>query len=148
MTGDCSIERYKVAKKTTKRAISEAKGRAYDDLYRILRTKEGGKDVYKIARIRERKTRDLNQVKCINDEMDQLLVKGQDIKHRWQRYFDNLFIGENETMDTQLDNSFDDLIRCFVHKIQESEVKEVLKRMKADMVMEPDGIPIVVWKCL
>jgi hypothetical protein len=33
------------------------------------------------------------------------LVKGQDIKQRWQRYFDNLFNGENETMDIQLDDS-------------------------------------------
>ena len=77
-----NIERYKVAKKTAKRAVSEANGRAYDDLYRRLSTKEGEKDVYKIARIRESKTRDLNQVKCIKDEMDQLLVKGQDIKQR------------------------------------------------------------------
>jgi hypothetical protein len=60
--------------------VSEAKGRAYDDLYRRLCTKEGKKDVYKIARIRERKTMDPNQVKRIKDEMDQLLVKGQDIK--------------------------------------------------------------------
>jgi hypothetical protein len=103
-----NIERYKVAKKTAKRAVSETKGQAYDDLYRRLSTKEGEEDVYKIARIRERKTRDLNQVKCIKDEMDRLLVKGQDIKQRtsnWmipllrQRYFDNLFNGENETMD-------------------------------------------------
>ncbi|ONL97690.1 ABC transporter B family member 25 mitochondrial [Zea mays] len=94
-----NIERYKVAKKTAKRAVTEAKGRAYDDLYRRLSTKEREKDVYKIARIRERKTRELNQVKCIKDEMDQLLVKGQDIKERCQRYFDNLFNGENETMD-------------------------------------------------
>ena len=143
-----NIERYKVAKKTAKRAVSEAKGRAYDDLYRRLSTKEGEKDVYKIARIRERKTRDLNQVKCIKDEMDQLLVKGQDIKQRWQRYFDNLFNGENETMDTQLDDSFDDLNRCFVRRIQESEVKEALKRMKGGKAMGPDGIPIEVWKCL
>ncbi|PWZ33218.1 hypothetical protein Zm00014a_026464 [Zea mays] len=78
-----NIERYKVAKKTAKRVVSEAKGRAYDDLYRRLSTKEGEKDVYKIARIQERKTRDLNQVKCVKDEMDQLLVKGQDIKQRW-----------------------------------------------------------------
>jgi hypothetical protein len=35
-----NIERYKVAKKTAKRAASEAKGRAYDDLYRRLSTKE------------------------------------------------------------------------------------------------------------
>ena len=143
-----NIERYKVAKKTAKRAVSEAKGRAYDDLYRRLSTKEGEKDVYKMGRIRERKTRDLNQVKCIKDEMDQLLVKGQDIKQRWQRYFDNLFNGENETMDTQLDDSFDDLNRCFVRRIQESEVKEALKRMKGGKAMGPDGIPIEVWKCL
>ena len=143
-----NIERYKVAKKTAKRAVSEAKGQAYDDLYRRLSTKEGEKDVYKMARIRERKTRDLNQVKCIKDEMDQLLVKGQDIKQRWQRYFDNLFNGENETMDTQLDDSFDDLNRCFVRRIQESEVKEALKRMKGGKAMGPDGIPIEVWKCL
>jgi hypothetical protein len=76
-------KRYKVAKKTAKRVVSEAKGRAYDDLYRRLSTKEGEKDVYKIARIQERKMRDLNQVKCVKDEMDQLLVKGQYIKQRW-----------------------------------------------------------------
>jgi hypothetical protein len=105
-------------------------GQAYDDLYQRLSTKEGEKDVYKMARIRERKTRDLNQVKCIKDGMYQLLVKGQDIKQRWQRYFDNLFNGENETMDTQFDDSFDDLNRCFVRRIQESEVKEALNRMK------------------
>ncbi|AQK50033.1 hypothetical protein ZEAMMB73_Zm00001d049314 [Zea mays] len=143
-----NIERYKVAKKTTKRAVSEAKGRAYDDLYQRLSTKKGEKDVYKIARIQERETRDLNQVKCIKDEMDQLLVKGQDIKQRWQRYFDNLFNGENETMDTQLDDSFDDLNKCFVRRIQESEVKEALKRMKGGKAMGLDGIPIEVWKCL
>jgi hypothetical protein len=122
-----NIEMYKVAKKTAKRVVSEAKGRAYDDLYRKLSTKEEEKDVYKIARIRERKTRDLNQVKCIKDEMDQLLVKGQDIKKRWHGYFENLFNGENETMDIQLDDSFDDLNRCFVRRIQESEVKESFK---------------------
>jgi hypothetical protein len=141
-----NIERYKVAKKTAKRAVSEAKGQAYNDLYRRLSIKEGEKDVYKMARIRERKTRDLNQVKCIKDEMDQLLVKGQDIKWRCQRYFDNLFNGENETMDTQLDDSFDDLNRCFVCGIHETKVKEDLKMMKGRKAMDPDGILIEVWK--
>jgi hypothetical protein len=75
-------------------------------------------------------------------------VKGQDIKQRCQRYFNNLFNCENETMDTQLDDSFDDLNRCFVRRIQESEVKEALKRMKGGKAMGPDGILIEVWKCL
>jgi hypothetical protein len=51
-------------------------------------------------------------------------------------------------MDTQLDDSFDDLNRCFVRRIQELEVKEALKRMKGGKAMGPDGIPIEVWKCL
>jgi hypothetical protein len=88
----------------------------------------------------------INQVKCIMDEMDQLLVKGQDIK-KWQRYFDILFNGENETMDIQLDDSFDDLNRCFVCRIQESEVKEAFNRMKEGKAMGSDGIPTEVWKC-
>jgi hypothetical protein len=51
-------------------------------------------------------------------------------------------------MDIQLDDSFDDLNRCFVRRIQESKVKEALKRMKGGKAMGPDGIPIEVWKCL
>ena len=55
-----NIEKYKVAKKTAKRAVSEAKGRAYEDICRRLSTKEGEKDIYRMARVRERKTRDFN----------------------------------------------------------------------------------------
>ena len=35
-----------------------------------------------------------------------------------------------------------------MQRIQELEVKEVLKRMKGGKVMGPDGIPIMVWRCL
>ena len=45
-----NIEKYKVAKKTAKRAVSEAKGRAYDYPYRRLSTKEGENDIYRMAR--------------------------------------------------------------------------------------------------
>jgi len=77
-----NIKKYNVAKKTTKRAVSEAKGRAYEDLYQRLSTKEGEKDIYRMARARDRKTRDFNQVKCINIEREQLLVKEDEIRHR------------------------------------------------------------------
>ncbi|KAG2548716.1 hypothetical protein PVAP13_9KG219900 [Panicum virgatum] len=74
-----NIEKYKVPKKIAKRAVSEAKGRAYEDMYQRLNTKEGEKDIYRMARVRERKTRDFSQVKCIKDDMDQLLVKEDEI---------------------------------------------------------------------
>ena len=123
------------------------KGRAYEDLYQHLSMKEG-EDIYRMARVRERKTRDFNQVKCIKDEREHLLVKGDVIRHRWQEYFDKLFNDENKDTTFQLDDSFDDTNMRFVQRIQESEVRDALKRMKGGTAMGPNGIPIEVWRYL
>ena len=143
-----NIEKYKMAKKAAKRAVGEARGRAYEDLYQRLGSKEGERDIYKMAKIRERKTRDIGQVKCIKDGAGQLLVKDEEIKHRWREYFDKLFNGENESSTIELNDSFDETSMRFVRRIQESEVKEALKRMKGGKAMGPDCIPIEVWKGL
>jgi hypothetical protein len=143
-----NIEGYRLAKRSAKRAISVAKGQAFDDLYQRLGTKEGEKDIYRIARTRERKTRDINQIKCIKDGTDRLLVKDEEIKDRWREHFDKLFNGENESPTFELDDSFDDTNRRFVRRIQEAEIGEALKRMKGGKAMGPDGIPIEVWRCL
>ena len=91
------------------------RGRAYEDLYRCLSTKEGEKDIYRMARARDRKTRDFNQVKCIKDEREQLLVKEDEIRQgtstKSSEYFDKLFNGENTDTTFQLDDSFDDTNR-------------------------------------
>jgi hypothetical protein len=63
-----NVERYKVAKKTAKWVVSEARGRMYNGLYQQLDMKEGEKGIYRVAKSRERKTRDIIQVKCIKDE--------------------------------------------------------------------------------
>ena len=86
-----NIEGYKLAKMAAKRAVSVAKGKAYDDLYQRLGMKEGENDIYRMARIRERKTRDISQIKCIKDRTDRLLVKDDEIRGRWREYFDKLF---------------------------------------------------------
>ena len=143
-----NIEKYKMAKKAAKRAVGEARGRAYEDLYQRLGTKEGERDIYKMAKIRERKTRDIGQLKCIKDGADQLLVKDEEIKHRWQEYLDKLFNGENESSTIELDDSFDETSMRFVRRIQECEVKEALKKLKGGKAMGPDCIPIEVWKGL
>jgi hypothetical protein len=41
----------------------------YDGLYQQLGTKEG-EDIYKMGKSRERKMRDIIQVKCIKDETE------------------------------------------------------------------------------
>jgi hypothetical protein len=112
-----NVERYKVTKKTVKRAVSEAMGQIYDGMYQWLGTKEWEKDIYRMAKSRERKTRDIIQVKCIKDETERLLIKDEDIKNRWWEYFDKLFNKDSGSSSIELDISSDDLNRQFVHRI-------------------------------
>jgi len=63
---------------------------AFDRLYHRLETKEGEKKVFKLARVKERKTRDLGVLRCIKDENGKMLSKDTEIKERWQMYFSEL----------------------------------------------------------
>jgi hypothetical protein len=78
-----NVERYKVTKKTAKRVVSEARGQMYNGLYQRLSTKEGEKDIYRMSKSWERKTRDIIQIKCIKDAIKWLLTKDEDIKNKW-----------------------------------------------------------------
>jgi hypothetical protein len=70
-----------------------------------------------MAKFREIKTSDFNQVKCIKDETDRLLVKDDEIKNIWREHFDKLFNEEREKIVTKLDDSFDDTNMRFVRRI-------------------------------
>ncbi|GKB83467.1 retrovirus-related pol polyprotein LINE-1 [Tanacetum coccineum] len=55
-------ERYKVAKREAKIVVALAKDKAYEDLYKKLDSKEGANDIFKIAKARERRRRDLGNI--------------------------------------------------------------------------------------
>jgi hypothetical protein len=95
-----------------------------------LGMKEGKKGIYRMVKSRERKSRVIIQVKCIKDATGRLLTKDDDIKNRWREYFDKLFNEDHGSSSIESDISSDDLNRQFVRRIQETEVKDVLKRMK------------------
>jgi hypothetical protein len=76
--------------------------------------KKGEKGIY--SRVRERRTRNFNQIKCIKDETEHLLVKEHKIRHRWREYIDKLFNRENGDTNFQLDDSFDDTNRRFMRR--------------------------------
>jgi hypothetical protein len=99
-------------------------------------------DIYRMAKSRERKTRDIIQIKCIKDETGRLLTKDGDIKNRWREYFYKLFNEDSGSLSIELDISSDDLNRQFVCRIQESVVKDALKMTKGGKTMSSDGIPI------
>ncbi|XP_071695820.1 uncharacterized protein [Rutidosis leptorrhynchoides] len=86
-------ERYKEAKIEAKKAVAHAKDKAYEDLYRKLDSKEGANDIYRIAKARERRRRDLDSINFIKNEDGQTLVKEDEIRKIWEGYFSSLFIG-------------------------------------------------------
>jgi hypothetical protein len=57
---DENIQKYKEASRNTKKAVREARGQAHTELYQKLDMKDGENDVYKMAKLRERKKRDFN----------------------------------------------------------------------------------------
>ncbi|GJY10409.1 ataxia telangiectasia mutated family protein [Tanacetum coccineum] len=88
---DSAKERYKLAKREAKIAVARAKDKAYEDLYKKLDSKEGANDIYKIAKARERRRRDLGNVRYIKDEGGRTTVREEDIRKRWGGYFYSLF---------------------------------------------------------
>ena len=91
-------------RKEAKKVIRDAKFKAYDDLYNNLGTKDGENDVYKLAKLRERKTRDFNHIKCIKNEDSRMLAQEKEIKETWRSYFEKL-LNENYTGNTILEES-------------------------------------------
>ncbi|KAM1556818.1 hypothetical protein ACFX10_040308 [Malus domestica] len=143
-------ERYRKAKQEAKKAVREAKLAAYDDMYKRLDTKEGELDIYKLARARDKKTRDLNQVRCIKDEDGKVLATENAVKDRWKGYFHNLFNEGHERSASlgELSNSEECRNYSFYRIIRKEEVGVALKKMKHRKAVGPDDIPIEVWKVL
>ena len=72
-----------------------AKGRAYDDLYASLETKEGEKELHKLARQRDRAGKDVQHVRVIKDENGNVMVNSEAVLKRWKEYFEILMNEEN-----------------------------------------------------
>ena len=60
---------YKEKKSKAKKAVAMAKGHAYDDLYTRLETKEGEKQLYRLARQKDRAGKNVQHVRVIKMKM-------------------------------------------------------------------------------
>ena len=55
-------------------AVAMAKGHAYDNFYERLETKGGEKELYKLARQRDRAGKDVQHVRVIKDKNGNVMV--------------------------------------------------------------------------
>ncbi|XP_071687764.1 uncharacterized protein [Rutidosis leptorrhynchoides] len=137
-------ESYRVAKREAKKAVARAKEKAYEGLYRKLDSKEVANDIYRIAKARERRKKDLDSIIFIKDEVGRTMVKEVDIRKRWEEYFSSLFDGRGSRSH---DETEDSVLRhyqnySFCQRIHHEEVRLALRKMGRNKSVGPDQIPI------
>ena len=118
---------YKEKKNKAKKAVAMAKRRVYDDLYARLKTKEGEKELYRLARQRDRAGKDVQHVRVIKDENGNVMVNSEAVLKRWKKYFDKLMNEENNRKPrTEEAEVVNEEVNC----VSREEVKNALRRMK------------------
>ncbi|KAK3540824.1 hypothetical protein QTP86_002367 [Hemibagrus guttatus] len=138
-------QEYKELQCRVKREVSKAKQKAYGELYTRLDTREGEKDLYRLARQRDRDGKDVQQVRVIKDRDGRVLTSEESVQRRWKEYFEELMNEENER-EKRVGGV--NSVEQKVDKIRKDEVRKALKRMKSGKSVDPDDIPVEVWKCL
>ncbi|KAK3566503.1 hypothetical protein QTP86_034008 [Hemibagrus guttatus] len=138
-------QEYKELQRRVKREVSKAKQKAYDELYMRLDTREGEKDLYRLARQRDRDGKDVQQVRVIKDRDGRVLTSEESVQRRWKEYFEELMNEENER-EKRVEGV--NSVEQKVDKIRKDEVRKALKRMKSGKAVGPDNILVEVWKCL
>ncbi|KAK3509470.1 hypothetical protein QTP70_035126, partial [Hemibagrus guttatus] len=82
-------QEYKELQRRVKREVSKAKQKAYDELYTRLDTREGEKDLYRLARQRDRDGKDVQQVRVIKDRDGRVLTSEESVQRRWKTVRDS-----------------------------------------------------------
>ncbi|KAK3570815.1 hypothetical protein QTP86_027625, partial [Hemibagrus guttatus] len=132
-------QEYKELQRRVKREVSKAKQKAYDELYTRLDTREGEKDLYRLARQRDRDGNDVQQVRVIKDRDGRVLTSEESVLRRWKEYFEELMNEENER-EKRVEGV--NSVEQKVDKIRKDEVRKALKRMKSGKAVGPDSIPV------
>ncbi len=134
---DEKLAAYREKKRNAKRIVAEAKAKTMNNLYEELGTKEGEKKIFKLAKMRNRRSKDVQAVKIVRDKEGKILYDEEKIKERWREHFEgmaNIHFGMNEPYDS-------DAIEGPMDQIHEDEVREAVKKSKKGKAMGPDEVP-------
>lgn len=60
-----------------------------EDIYPLFETKEGSKEIYRLAKTHNKRPKDIGEIKVIKDESGNMLLKKNQIKDLWRNYLDS-----------------------------------------------------------
>ena len=118
----------------------------YEDLYARLETKEGEKELYRLARQRDRAGKDVQRKRVKKDENGNVMINSEAVLTRWKKYFEKLM---NEENDKEAKTEEIEVVNEGVNYVsREEEVKNALRRMKQGKAVGLDELPVEIWKCI
>ena len=121
-----------------------ARAEAASELYEELETVEGQKKIYRIAKYRNKATKDISHVKQMKDGSGAVLRDEERVRGRWKEYFENLL--NEEYPREQHQNGTQD--QGLTMGVTRAEVESALKKMKNNKAKGPDEIPVEAWRAL
>ncbi|XP_068226393.1 uncharacterized protein [Palaemon carinicauda] len=141
---DQDKEDYKQAKKEVSRAVAKVKAEILNKVYKEMETPQGEKKILRIAMARDIASRSLTQIRVIKDSNGIVVAEENEIKRRWETYFEGLLNGENQrtVFEDGLPNE------AATIGVTRREVEQAVKKMKNNIAARPDNIPVEVWKSL
>ena len=107
-------------------------------MYARLETKEGEKELYRLARQRDRAGKDVQHMRVIKDENGNVMVNSEAVLKRWKEYFKKLMNKENNR-DPRTEEA--EVVNKEVNCVSREEVKNALRRMKKGKAAGPNELP-------
>ncbi|VFQ90249.1 unnamed protein product [Cuscuta campestris] len=102
--------------------------------------------MFRLAKVRERKARDLDHVRCVKDSNGSVLVETAKVAKRWGEYFSELLNagGDQRLVLDELGQSGASRVYC--RRICQEEVVRALRGMRSGRALGPDQILVEFWK--
>ena len=114
-------------------------------MYARLETKKGEKELYRLARQRDRAGKDVQHVRVIKDENGNVMINSKAVLKRWKEYFEKL-MNEEDNRNPRTEEA--EVVNEEVNCVSREEVKNALRRMKKGKAVGPDELAVEVWKCM
>ena len=128
-------DRYRQANKAAKKAVATAKAQTMNELYEELETPVGERKMFRIAKARDKATKDFTHMKQIKNEHAVVIRDLGMIIGRWKGHFDKLLNEEDHRSicDDGVPN------QGLTQGISRNDVKVAISRMKKGKATEWTG---------
>ena len=121
-----------------------AKGSVHVDVYARLKKKDK-KELYRLARQRDRAGKDVQHVRVIKNQNGNVMVNSEAVLKRWKEYFEKLMNEENHRVARTEEA---EVVNKEIMYFSKEEARNALRRMKKGKAVETDELPVEVWKSM